>query len=42
MIYHMTKKSIDQLIDILLLVTVVNVHHGDKQVPEVPKTVLIR
>ena len=41
MIYHMTKKNIDQHLDILNLDLFVDVHHVD-QVPEVPKTILIR
>ena len=40
--YHMTKKNIDQLLDVLLLVAVVDVHHGGQQVPEVPKTIFIQ
>ena len=40
--YLMTKNNIDQLIDELLLVAVVNVLHGGKNVPEVPITILIR
>ena len=39
--YHMTKKNIDQLLDVLLLVAVVDVQHGGQQVPEVPKTIFI-
>ena len=42
MMYHMTKKNIDQLLDVLDLDLVVDVHHGDQQVPEVLKTILIR
>ena len=40
--YHMTKKNIDQLLDVLDLDLIVDDHHGDQQVPEVPKTILIR
>ena len=36
------KKNIDQLLDVLDLDLIVDVHHGDQQVPEVPKTILIR
>ena len=45
MMYHMTKKiliNINQLLDVLDLDLIVDVHHGEKQVPEVPKTILIR
>ena len=31
--YHKTKKNIDQLLDELDLDLVVDVHHGDQQVP---------
>ena len=40
--YHMTKKNIDQLLDVLLLVAVFDVHHAGQQVPEVPKTIFIQ
>ena len=40
--YHMTKKNIDQHLDVLDLDLIVNIHHGDQQVPEAPKTILIR
>ena len=40
--YHMTKKNIDQLLDVLDLDLIVDVHHGDQQVPEVTKTIRIR
>ena len=40
--HHKTKKNIDQLLDVLYLDLIVNVHHGDQQVPEVPKTIFIR
>ena len=40
--YHMTKKNIDKLLDVLLLVAVVDGHHGGQQVPEVPKTIIIQ
>ena len=44
--YHMTKKNIekniDQLLDVLDLDPIVDVHHGDQQVPKIPKTSLIR
>ena len=30
------KKNIDQLLDVLNLDLIVNIHHGDQQVPEVP------
>ena len=42
MMYHMTKKNIDQLLDVLALDLIVDVHHGGQQVPEVPKSILIR
>ena len=29
--YHMTKKNIDQLLDVLDENLIVNVHHGDQQ-----------
>ena len=38
----MTKKNIDQLLDVLDLYLIVDVHHGDQLVPEVPTTILIR
>ena len=38
----MTKKKMDQLLDILDLDLIVNVHHGDQQILEVPKTILIQ
>ena len=41
MMYHMTKKNIDQLLDVLDQDLIVNVHHGDQQVPKVPETILI-
>ena len=40
--YHMTKKNIDQLLDVFALDLIVDVHHGGQQVPEVPKSILIR
>ena len=40
--YHMTKKNIDQLLDLHNLDLIVDVHHGDQQVREVPKTILIQ
>ena len=40
--YHMTKKNIDQLLDVHDLDPIVDVHHGGQQVPEVPKSILIR
>ena len=40
--YHMTKKNFVKLLDVLLLVTVVDVLYGGQHVPEVPKTILIR
>ena len=40
--YHMTKKNIDQLLDVLDLDLIDEVHHADQQVPEVPKTIPIR
>ena len=40
--YHMTKKNIDQLLDVLNLDLIVDVQHGNQQVPEVPNTILIR
>ena len=40
--YHMAKKNIDQFLDVLDLDLIVDVNHGDQQVPEVPKTILIR
>ena len=39
--YHKTKKDIDKLLDVLDLDLIVDVHHGDQQVPELPKTILI-
>jgi len=42
MLYHMPKKNIDQLLDERDLDLIVDVHHGDQQVLEVPKTILIR
>ena len=42
MMYHMTKKNIDQLLDVFALDLIVDVHHGGQQVPEVPKSILIR
>ena len=41
MMHHMTKKNIDQLLDVLLLVAFDD-EHGGRHVPEVPKTILIR
>ena len=32
----MTKNNIDQLLDVLDLDHIVDVHHGDQKVPEVP------
>ena len=40
--YHMTKRNNDQLLDVLDLDLIVDVHQGDQQVPEVPKTIFIR
>ena len=40
--YHITKKNIDQLLDVLDLDLIVDVHHGDRQVLEVPKSIFIR
>ena len=40
--YHMTKKNIYQLLGFLDLYLIVDVHHSDQQVPEVPKTICIR
>ena len=40
--YHMTKKNIDQLLGVLDLDLIVDVHHSDQQVPDVPKTICIR
>ena len=40
--YHMTKNFFDQLLDVLDLDLIVDVHHGDQQVPVVPKTIFIR
>ena len=40
--YHLTKRNNDQLLDVLDLDLIVDVHQGDQQVPEVPKTNLIR
>ena len=39
--YHKTKRDIDKLLDVLDLDLIVDVHHGDQQVPELPKTILI-
>ena len=36
------KNNIDQLLDVLNLDLIVDVHHGDQNVPEVPKTILNR
>ena len=38
----MTKQNIDHLLDVLLMVAVVDIHHGGQIFPEVPKTILIR
>ena len=38
----MTKKNIDQLLDVLDLDLIVDVHQGDQQVPEVPKTIPLK
>ena len=38
----MTKKNIDQLLNVLDLDLIVDVYQGEQQVPEVPKTILIR
>ena len=38
---YMTKKNIDQLLDILDQDLIVDVHQGKQQVPEVPKTIFI-
>ena len=40
--YHKTKKNIDQLLDVLNQDLIVNIHHGDQQVLELPKTNSIR
>ena len=40
--HHRTKRNNDQLLDVLDLDLIVDVHQGDQQVPEVPKTILIR
>ena len=40
--YHMTKRNNDQLFDVLDLDLIVDVHQGDQQVLEVPKTIFIR
>ena len=40
--YHMTKKNINQLLDVLDLDLIVDVHNGDQQVLELPKTIPIR
>ena len=42
MMYHKIKKNIDKLLDVLDLDVSVVIHHGDQQVPELPKTILIR
>ena len=39
--YHKTKFFFDQLLDVLDLDLIVDVHKGDQQVPVVPKTILI-
>ena len=40
--YHMKKKNIDKLLDVLDQDLIVDVHHGDRQVPEVPKTIPLK
>ena len=40
--HHMTKKNTDQLLGVLDPDLIIDVHHGGQQVPEVPKTILIR
>ena len=35
MMYHMTKKNIDQLLDVLALDLIVDVHHGGQQVSNI-------
>ena len=40
--YHVTIRNNDQLLDVLDLDLIVDVHQGGQQVPEVPKTILIR
>ena len=42
--YHMTKilMNIHQLLDVLDLDLIVDVNHGDQQVMEVPKIILIQ
>ena len=42
MMHHITKKNNDQCLGVLNLDLIVDVHHGGQQVPEVPKTILIR
>ena len=42
MMHHMTKKNIDQLLDVLDLDLIVEVPYEDQQVREIPKTILIR
>ena len=42
MMYHRTKKNIDQLLDVHDLDLIVDVYHDGQQVPEMPKTLLIR
>ena len=39
--YHMTKQNIYQLLIVFDLDLICDVHHGDQQVLEVPKTILI-
>ena len=40
--YHMTKKNIFQLLCVLDLDLIDNVHHGGQHAPEEPNTTLIR
>ena len=39
--YQGTKKNIDHFLDVLDLDLIVDVHHRDQKVPEVPKTIFI-
>ena len=41
MMHHMTKENIGQLLDVFDLDLIFEVHNGDQQVPEVPKTIFI-
>ena len=42
MMYHMAKRKFHELLDVLLLVLFLNVHHGVQHVPEVLESVFNR